>query len=253
MERPTLEVADIFRVHGPAWREAQRGHLSLAQLQGDVGHHPVPHGGAGRPCAALRRLPSRPGLLQLLPRPALPEVAEHGHPALARRPAGRPAAGGVRPRRLHAAGTHRRHRVHEQGRHVRAAVRRGGRGAADHRGRPEAPGRAHRRDLYPLSSRQRCEKTQGRPPAGLDLASSSVDGRPVAVNPRAGARRGLKPKAWSLLDNQVLARLQGFRNPGIEHKKPASLESYTDSCTNVESTPGSERLKKSEYKRTSPT
>ena len=31
--RPTLEVADIFRAHGPAWREAQRGHLSLAQLK----------------------------------------------------------------------------------------------------------------------------------------------------------------------------------------------------------------------------
>jgi len=31
--RPALEVADIFRQHGPAWREAQRGHLSLAQLK----------------------------------------------------------------------------------------------------------------------------------------------------------------------------------------------------------------------------
>ena len=31
--RPALEVADIFRAHGPAWREAQRGHLSLAQLK----------------------------------------------------------------------------------------------------------------------------------------------------------------------------------------------------------------------------
>ncbi len=31
--RPTLEVADIFRAHGPAWREAQRGHLSLPQLK----------------------------------------------------------------------------------------------------------------------------------------------------------------------------------------------------------------------------
>ena len=29
MGRPALEVADIFRVHGPAWREAQRGHLSI--------------------------------------------------------------------------------------------------------------------------------------------------------------------------------------------------------------------------------
>ena len=33
MGRPDLEVADIFRRHGTAWREAQRGHLSLAQLK----------------------------------------------------------------------------------------------------------------------------------------------------------------------------------------------------------------------------
>jgi Putative transposase/Transposase zinc-binding domain len=31
--RPSLEVADIFRQHGPAWRARQRGHLSLAQLK----------------------------------------------------------------------------------------------------------------------------------------------------------------------------------------------------------------------------
>jgi hypothetical protein len=31
--RPALEVADIFREHGPAWRQAQRGHLSLGQLK----------------------------------------------------------------------------------------------------------------------------------------------------------------------------------------------------------------------------
>jgi Putative transposase/Transposase zinc-binding domain len=31
--RPALEVADIFRAHGPAWRQAQQGHLSLAQLK----------------------------------------------------------------------------------------------------------------------------------------------------------------------------------------------------------------------------
>src|SRR5271165_6870879 len=33
MGRPALEVADIFRVHGPAWRQAQHGHLSLGQLK----------------------------------------------------------------------------------------------------------------------------------------------------------------------------------------------------------------------------
>jgi len=31
--RPTLEVADIFRDHGPAWRDANRGHVSLDQLK----------------------------------------------------------------------------------------------------------------------------------------------------------------------------------------------------------------------------
>ena len=33
MSRPTLEVADIFRRHGPAWREANRGHVSLGQMK----------------------------------------------------------------------------------------------------------------------------------------------------------------------------------------------------------------------------
>jgi hypothetical protein len=31
--QPALEVADIFRAHGAAWRAAQRGHLSLGQLK----------------------------------------------------------------------------------------------------------------------------------------------------------------------------------------------------------------------------
>ncbi len=33
MRRAALEVADIFRVHGPAWRAQQAGHLSLTQLK----------------------------------------------------------------------------------------------------------------------------------------------------------------------------------------------------------------------------
>jgi hypothetical protein len=33
MGRPALEVADIFRAHGPAWRQAQHAHLSLGQLK----------------------------------------------------------------------------------------------------------------------------------------------------------------------------------------------------------------------------
>jgi Transposase zinc-binding domain len=33
MARPGLEVADIFRGHGTAWRDANRGHVSLDQLK----------------------------------------------------------------------------------------------------------------------------------------------------------------------------------------------------------------------------
>ncbi len=33
MSRPPLEVADIFRAHGPLWRQSHAGHLSLDQLK----------------------------------------------------------------------------------------------------------------------------------------------------------------------------------------------------------------------------
>src|ERR1700674_4689621 len=33
LARPRLEVADIFRRHGPAWRNANAGHVSLGQLK----------------------------------------------------------------------------------------------------------------------------------------------------------------------------------------------------------------------------
>ena len=33
MCRPALEVADIFRDHGPAWRQANAGHVSLGQMK----------------------------------------------------------------------------------------------------------------------------------------------------------------------------------------------------------------------------
>ncbi len=33
MQRPALEVADIFRAYGPAWRHTERGHFSLGQLK----------------------------------------------------------------------------------------------------------------------------------------------------------------------------------------------------------------------------
>lgn len=33
MDRPNLEVANIFRQFGPAWRQANAGHISLEQLK----------------------------------------------------------------------------------------------------------------------------------------------------------------------------------------------------------------------------
>src|SRR5437899_8979729 len=33
MARPALEIADIFRDHGPAWRQANAGHVSLSQIK----------------------------------------------------------------------------------------------------------------------------------------------------------------------------------------------------------------------------
>ncbi|SFU23416.1 IS91 family transposase [Mesorhizobium sp. YR577] len=33
MSRPKLEIADIFRAHGPAWRQANAGRVSLSQLK----------------------------------------------------------------------------------------------------------------------------------------------------------------------------------------------------------------------------
>ena len=33
MRRPNLEVADIFRAHGPAYRRDHAGHLNLLQLK----------------------------------------------------------------------------------------------------------------------------------------------------------------------------------------------------------------------------
>jgi Putative transposase/Transposase zinc-binding domain len=33
VSRPKLEIADIFRAHGPAWRQANAGHVSLSQLK----------------------------------------------------------------------------------------------------------------------------------------------------------------------------------------------------------------------------
>ena len=122
MSRPALEVADIFRGHGAAWRQANAGHVSLDQLKVMIGDRALPHGGARRPCRALRGLRPHHHRLQQLPQPALPEVPGRRGAGVAGRARGRAAAGALLPRGVHAAGGDRRHRLPEQGRDLRSAV-----------------------------------------------------------------------------------------------------------------------------------
>jgi hypothetical protein len=54
MSRPKLEVADIFRRHGAAWRAANTAHLSIAQRRVVTAIEICRT--AARPRRALRRL-----------------------------------------------------------------------------------------------------------------------------------------------------------------------------------------------------
>ena len=47
MPRLALEVADFFRAHGAAWRQARAGHPSLGQLKV---MSPIEHCRARQPC-----------------------------------------------------------------------------------------------------------------------------------------------------------------------------------------------------------
>src|SRR5437899_3832389 len=102
MSRPMLEVADIFRDHGAAWRRANAGHVSLDQLKvmsaiercrtAALGGHVA----RCEDCAYTHRL-------QLLPQPALPEVPGRRRQGMARRARSRSAAGAVLSRGVHTA------------------------------------------------------------------------------------------------------------------------------------------------------
>ena len=60
--------------HGPAWREAKRGHLSLAQLKVMSAIEQLPHRGAGRPCPRCEDCGSTPDRLQLVPYGEYPDT-----------------------------------------------------------------------------------------------------------------------------------------------------------------------------------
>ena len=62
MSRPSLEVADIFRGHGPAWRRANAGHVSLSQLKVMSAIESCRTAALGGHVAALRELRTQPDL-----------------------------------------------------------------------------------------------------------------------------------------------------------------------------------------------
>ncbi len=93
----------------------QRGPSEPRPTARHDGHRDMSHGGARRPCRALRRLRPYAHRLQLLPQSPLPEVPMARGGAMAGGARGRAPAGALFPRGVHAAGRGRRDRLSEQG------------------------------------------------------------------------------------------------------------------------------------------
>src|ERR1019366_934245 len=108
MRLPALEVADIFRAHGSAWRQAQRTHLSLGQLKvmsAIEQCRSAALGGHVLRCNSCEHLE----IAYNLPQPPLSEVPGQCCAKMARGPSGRSSAGGLLPRGVHLAGTDQRY------------------------------------------------------------------------------------------------------------------------------------------------
>ena len=176
LARPRLEVADVFRTHGAAWREANAGHVSLAQLKAmsaietcrtaalgghverceDCAHERVAYNSCrNRHCPKCQGAAARQWLAdreaELLPVRLL-------------------------SRRLHPAGGDRRHRVPEQGRRLRPPVQDRRRDPHHHRRRPEAS-RARASASPPCST----PGARRSPIIRISMSSS-----PAAACPRTG-------------------------------------------------------------------
>ena len=102
MARAALEVADVFRRCGAAYRAAARRVAVQCAAACHERDRTLPHRRARRPRRAVRRLRPPAHRLQLVPQSALPEVPVARPRAMARGPPGRTARTcPVLPRRLH--------------------------------------------------------------------------------------------------------------------------------------------------------
>ena len=149
MSRPKLEVADIFRRHGAAWRAANEAHLSLAQRRVMTAIEicrTAALGGHVERCedCAHTRIAYNSCRNRHCPKCQWPAAQAW----LAAREA-ELLAGAVLPRGVHAAGRDRRHRLPEQGQGLWTAVHGRRRDADHHCGRSQAPRCRHRRHRRP--------------------------------------------------------------------------------------------------------
>ena len=113
--RPALEVADIFRDHGAAWRQANAGHVSLGQLKVMTAIESCRTAALGGHVARCEDCAHTTIAYNSCRNRHCPKCQGAAARRLAGAARGRAAAGALLPRRLHAAGRDRRHRLPEQG------------------------------------------------------------------------------------------------------------------------------------------
>ena len=131
--RAVLEVADMFRRYGAAYRQAHADRSPRRERRVMAAIEALPNGRRSAGMSSNATTAAISALrLQLLPRPALPEVPGSGARRMAGGAPGRAAAGALLPRRLHRAGAGRRHRLPQQAGGLRHPVP--GRGARRLRG-----------------------------------------------------------------------------------------------------------------------
>ena len=144
MDRPKLEVADIFRRYGEAYREKHGASMSTAQRRVMTAIEvcrTAALGGQIEQCDAVR--PST-HLLPIMPQSPLSQVSIAGARGVDRTSPGRTSRLRVLPRRLHRAGRDCRDRLPEQGGGLQHSLPGHGRNLTHHRRRSQTPGRRDR-------------------------------------------------------------------------------------------------------------
>ena len=188
--RPVIEIADILRRHGEAYRARPRRASRARRAARDERDHRVPDDGARRSRRGLRRLRRHADRLQLLPQSPLSEVPGRGAGEVARRPPSRTLAGSLFPPRLHLARADRRDRLPEQGRRLRDPVQ----------------GSRRRHDDARRQSAQ--ARRQDRRPRGSSHLGPDLDPSPARPLRRAGRRALVRRDALDRGAAELLSRRQ---------------------------------------------